>query len=213
MRSLWHELTAASWVANTGIPLLLTLAALVFGFWSVRRQLQHDRLLMTAENLARAARTLGATVLRAAMPLGGVFRSEDPSTTLGVPVWRSLYWFDAGGEKITVALWEARAAGLVGDLIDGLEQTNHALERAWARLRDLRRQTVRDWGEDPMGTLDVPAVMAVGPHTDRLNALAGALLRWDGLGPLPSIDSWTEPTNEDIERVWRDYVAHFDAAR
>jgi hypothetical protein len=66
MTSLWHELATASRVANTGIPLLLTIAALLLGFWSLRRQLRHDRQLLTAQNRAQAARSLGAALLEEA---------------------------------------------------------------------------------------------------------------------------------------------------
>jgi len=82
MTSLWDELATASWIANTGIPLFLTIAAILTGFWTVRRQMNHDRQLLTAQNRAQAARDLGAAIMEE-MEFFGTGLGND------APAWRS----------------------------------------------------------------------------------------------------------------------------
>jgi hypothetical protein len=45
------------------MPLFFTVGAIVAGFWAVRRQLQHDRMLLTAQTRSRAARQLASALL------------------------------------------------------------------------------------------------------------------------------------------------------
>jgi hypothetical protein len=68
MVSFWREMASASWLAGTGVPLLVTVVAIVIGFWLVRRQLGNDHRLMVAQGRAQAARALAATIRRCTEP-------------------------------------------------------------------------------------------------------------------------------------------------
>jgi hypothetical protein len=212
MTSLWNEIASTPWVANTGIPLLLTIAALLFGFWSVRRQLEHDRELMTAQNRSGAARALGTVIFRATTPFN--FRADSQE------VWRNSDWDSVGGNRIDDARWQAEAAGLAGAPIDALAQANYGMSLTWSSVWSSRQSTLSTWllgddhnwgslGVEPEPLANLLATEMITPYISRLIQVAEVLLRWDGLGQLPEVDPWTPPNLANgLDADWTSLVAH-----
>jgi hypothetical protein len=205
MTSLWRELASASWLANTGIPLFLTVGAIMAGFWTMRRQMQHDRMLLIAQNRAQAARSFGAAVLRELDKFKGGLGDDSP-------VGRQKS-FDNEAGIISGAMREA--GGVLGEL-PGWDQFSEEVSRAtgmvshvWRYAAKRRRAAGDRSGFDDADMNEVMGLVLY-PFIQHVRRIAQSLSRWDGIGSLPAGPAWTsQMPNTGVDGTSRHYPNGF----
>lgn len=191
MNELWKEIGTATWVANTGIPTLLTVAAIIFAYLFMRRQLRHDR------ELSLAARRVDAVIAAAGVLDDAVERldSHGSRTCIDSDWWDRAEWPDHSDcqealrrlhdEFYRVARKKGRSTSAAR-----LTRQNHELLAArietisnewWALTRLQKAQPPADFNREEWRK----AVFAVKTiHLSRrarpLSALVSRLHEWDG---------------------------------
>lgn len=185
--------TAAAEVILTFIGAAIAFAG---AFWLFRRQLTHDRSLAQKQldadrtehvNEARrlAGRQLGLSLIGAAQELDKMTDEElyDAISALGSAASRN-----APGAR---TIWDARAlAAHELDLDDVTFEIYGARARWWRGLRDAdQRGRVRHLTQERQGAVMKNATDHFFIASDmQLRTLGRALMRWDGVGTVPTLD-------------------------
>lgn len=207
--SLWQQINRAEWVADIGLPMAVTVLALAFAAWSVRRQLRNDREIarqsIRAEQRAEAGKRLSEELREACTQL-----SSEPKES---EYWQIPRWQDRD------RVWDAlrRAAYVIED-----QESLGYYRSAAFRIGDIfsvayHRSKREGWREKwqngvwekPGEDSHIHAILDITkPFRSGLHAAAEQLLMWDGHLPMPtgSIPAPDEDSR-DVVRQWRERVA------
>lgn len=170
LEKLWSSIITPEWMANTGLPLLVTLLGLVVGYIFLRRQLKNDHVLRTADRWQNATLTLGTTIAHV------LERFELPATD---SFWANYAWPDR--EKLMRARADALLLLAPAELTE-LSKLIHDVESAWsACLISAGRRN-----PPPDKALHRNAVKrTLQPYLEALKKQSEMLRSWEGLGPVP----------------------------
>jgi hypothetical protein len=182
-------LVTPEWVANTGLPLLVTLLGLLAAYTFLRRQLRSDRALRRADRRQEAALKLGAEIAEALAR----FQSDARD-----PFWQQMNWVD--GRPLTQARAEALLS-LDDTSLPELTSLIHDMECAWtACVVAARRQN-----PTPDLALHRHAVQGVTmPYREAMLSQSISMRMWDGIGTVPESVSPSSPVHAPDEdpREW-----------
>ncbi|GAA2168435.1 hypothetical protein GCM10009826_47610 [Humibacillus xanthopallidus] len=188
MSEVWSAMASAAWVANTGVPLLATVAGLAVAVILVRRQLGSDRQLRLADRRQEAAARLGVSLSQALLKLRQTPKEDK--------WWENPSWPDEQNIRLEVGeasilLSDSRLAE-VASLVDDLSA-------AWqVSLVTAHRMTPHpDIASHKAGVL-----RAVEPYSSALEHMSISLRVWDGMDSMPQSLS-------DVEHVATTYDKGF----
>lgn len=177
MTSIWNEIWSARWVADVGVPLIGTLAAIAIAARGIRRQLEHDRRIWRAQGRAEVARALASVLLDAHSEFESGYRSE---------FWTIEGW--PGYSRLRDAIDKARVTlgheSQLRELMFGVSDLAHA----WTACQHRRRELTATAGTD---ISDMKSAIAIKdillPQIWALRSSAEALMRWDGISEVPKV--------------------------
>ena len=175
-KKILSVLESPEWLANTGLPLLVTLIGLGAAYTFLRRQLKSDLNLRTADRLQQAASALGFALYTA------VEHFELPASD---PFWKHNRWPDH--EEVEKAVLEARLS-LAGKELPELARLVADVDAVWMACMF---GAIR--AEPPPDTAFHRHAVQVSlrPFLKPLSEYSTALRMWDGLGGIP--DARTPP--------------------
>lgn len=178
--SFWHVLWSGEWVANVGLPLLVSVAAIVVAYLFFKAQLAHDTAQVRAD-IERSRLAAGHERRRSAVvPFGRRLRELTRSPGNDMALATDQHYLDL--------VWSAVVD--VQDQLGEVELLGQAAD--WAADYDLRREAVLRWREllkpGVWETRDVQyAVLRwLEPPLSAMTEVAQVCLRWDGAAPLAS---------------------------
>jgi hypothetical protein len=170
LEKLWSSIIAPEWMANTGVPLLVTLLGLFVGYMFLRRQLKSDHVLRTADRWQNASLTLGTTIAQA------LERFELPASD---PFWAESSWPDKGN------LMRARADALLSLAPAELPELGKLIrdvDSVWMCCLSRARRL----DSPPDKAIHRHAVrQTLRPYLEALKTQSVLLRKWEGLGPVP----------------------------
>jgi hypothetical protein len=177
-RSLFAEVATAKWLADVGIPLFATLAALGLAYYGLRRQMKHDRELAAAERRSHAASAFAAAIRE----LTGELRDRGDSD----PYWQTSDW--AGSTSLFRAIGSATV--VLGDevAIAGAESCCCEIMSIWGYCADTHRKLQLNGYDPDIDMSDHVQVLreAISPAVAHLESLVPLWARWDGFGAMPA---------------------------
>lgn len=175
LRKLAEELAKPSWMAGTGLPLLVTFLGLVLAYQFWRHQMASDRALRAADRRQSAANQLGAA-LEAALE---EFR-QTPATD---PWWGSHYWHAQVSvqREVSEALLSLHDTALA-ELALLIDDIGAAWQACLIGARRLESPPDKEFHKDAMR-------YTLGPYLEAFLTAATALRLWNGEGTVPESPS------------------------
>lgn len=197
LHSLWDQLTNAEWLADVGLPLLVTLGAIAGAFVGLRVQSKNDREAWRANVSAEVGRRFGRAILDAIAEMDNAGALED--------YWRQPDW--SGWTTILHARNEAVVViGQERELEDAVKLARSTLYvwRACQRGR-VSAQTVSSSISAEEWSLAIDSI--VNPWINAIRNYATAFMRWDGHGVVPRANIGTRthiPLPQSTHRIEHD---------
>jgi hypothetical protein len=175
--SLWDQLTNAQWVANTGIPTLATVGAIVASFLLLRFQIQAERKRRLATDRAMHGRAFGHAVLEAI--------AEHDSAPGGDAYWTTEDW--SGWHQVYSASQKAEVFFGEQAWIEDAISVARTVDWVWKACQ--AAQSDSEISSVSKANRELALDSVVYPWLNILRKHGTAIVRWDGESPIPSVDT------------------------
>ena len=177
MRSVWDEIANPKWIANVGLPLIVTLAAILIAYLILKAQQKHDLEIMRAERRIAAAQAYGLVIVE-------VIKDID-SRDYDSDWWCHARW--PGYETIRNARGTAHLHLPQNQVIDEIFNGARDMMWAWHACQLRRKELIVDGRQLNPSRVGASLYAALEKISMSMKLAAGQLILWDGVNPLPRL--------------------------
>jgi hypothetical protein len=174
---LWEAVGRPEWMADTGIPILVTAAGLGVAYVFVKRQLSSDQQLRRADHKREVSTRLGRELIATELDFRRL-RDEQQH-----PRWRTRRWQWQTGPSMSSA-WE-EAMLLLPVTVPYFSKVSNDVDHLMETCVDQARKIDPDIRHHTMAVASV-----LSPYMNGLLKAGNDLVAWDGVRELSNVESY-----------------------